>query len=91
MASDLVLLAASGLAGLLAGLFLDVFGFLLLVVGPSLVAMVVCAATGGGGLSWWTYPTAWIVQQASYLLSLHLGRPAAYRLVLDRVRLMVER
>ena len=91
MPVDLVILLACGLAGAAAGLALDVFGFLALVVAPSILLMVIAGASGSLDLAWWSYPVAWIVQQASYLTAMQLVRPGACRVLLERVRVMTDR
>ena len=88
MSANVVALISSVGVGLIAGLFLDVLGFLLCVVLPTLLTLAI-AAFFSRELSAWALPIAWIAQQASYMVALHAGRPRAYRIIVDRVRIMI--
>jgi hypothetical protein len=89
VATDINALVAVIGIGLIAGLFLDVVAFLLVVVTPTLVVVAATVALSTS-MSAWLIPTAWIAQQAAYLLVLHLARPRTYRHVLERVRVMMK-
>ena len=88
MLDDLAIILVAIIVGLIAGRFLNIVGFLLVVVSPTMMIVILGAVAGRFDLEWWTYPATWIGQQAAFFGSLHLVRPDAYRIMLDRVRMM---